>query len=217
MSPPTSAEERHAMVEALHLPRGAIERAMRTVPREAFVPEEARSIAYEDAPVPLGTGESTAWAPHMVAILLTTLDPQPGERILEVGGGMGYLAALLAELVTPGGQVHAIELEPALVAEARRRLAALGYAPSVVVHAGDGSVGLPAEAPFDGIVVSCATPEILGAWKDQLTPRGRIVAPVGTAREQQLVRYRNEGGTPTIERGPRVRFVPLRGRSTPHI
>jgi protein-L-isoaspartate(D-aspartate) O-methyltransferase len=205
------------MVDALGLARGPVERALRTVAREAFLPDGARSIAYEDTPVSLGRGESTASAPHMVAIMLETLGPRPGERVFEVGGGMGYLAALLAELVAPNGHVDTIELEPYLAAEARLRLASQGYDRLVTVHAGDGSAGLPQRAPFDGIVVSCAAPEILAAWTDQLAEGGRLVAPIGGPGEQQLLLYRRSSSGGTVERGPRVRFVPLRARSTPHI
>jgi protein-L-isoaspartate(D-aspartate) O-methyltransferase len=213
----SALEERNAMVDALRLPRGPIERALRSVAREAFVPDDARAIAYDDTPVPLGHGESTASAPHMVAIVLQTLDPRPGERILEVGGGMGYLAALLAELVAPSGRVDTIELDPFLAAEARDRLARLGYSDRVTVHARDGSKGLAENAPFDGIVISCAAPAVLPAWTDQLSERGRLVAPVGGTREQQLLLYRRSGTGGSVERGPRVRFVPLRGAGTPHI
>jgi protein-L-isoaspartate(D-aspartate) O-methyltransferase len=214
---PSAADERNAMVDALRLPRGRIERALRSVPRESFVPDAARSIAYDDAPVPLGSGDSTASAPHMVAIILETLDPQPGERVLEVGAGMGYFAALLAELVAPNGRVDTIELDPFLASEARRRLASLGYAELVTVHTADGSIGLPARAPFDGIVISCAAREILSAWTDQLAEGGRLIAPVGGPGDQQLLLYRRTGSGSSVERGPRVRFVPLRTRSTPHI
>ncbi|HEY6238139.1 MAG TPA: protein-L-isoaspartate O-methyltransferase [Thermoplasmata archaeon] len=205
------------MVAALGLAAGPVERALRAVAREAFLPEDARSIAYEDTPVSLGRGESTASAPHMVAIMLETLGPQSGEKVLEVGGGMGYLAALLAELVAPNGHVDTIELDPYLAVEARRRLASQGYEGLVTVHPGDGSAGLPQRAPFHGIVVSCAAPELFPAWTDQLVEGGRLVAPIGGRVEQQLLLYRRSGSSGSVERGPRVRFVPLRTRSTPHI
>jgi protein-L-isoaspartate(D-aspartate) O-methyltransferase len=207
---------RDAMVDALHLADPRIEAAMRRVPREAFVPDRWRSIAYDDTPVPL-TEEATVSAPHMVALLLEALDVRPGNAVLEVGGGMGYLAAVLAELVGPKGRVDAIELDEELAAQATQRLAREGYGSVVFVHAGDGAPGLPGHAPYDRIVVSCATRELRREWKDQLVEGGRLVAPVGNDWEQTLVTFVRAGKSGLEEEGVRCRFVPLRRPGIPHI
>lgn len=207
---------RDAMVDALHLTDPRIEAAMRRVPREAFVPDRWRAIAYDDAPVPL-TDEATVSAPHMVALLLEALEVRVGDAVLEVGAGMGYLAAVLAELVGPTGRVDAIELDEGLATQAPERLAREGYGSRVVVHAGDGAPGLPEHAPYDRIVVSCATRELRHEWKEQLVEGGRLVAPVGNEWEQTLITFIRRGRTGVEEEGVRCRFVPLRRPGIPHI
>lgn len=207
---------RDAMVDALHIADPRIEAAMRRVPREAFVPDRWRSIAYDDTPVPL-TEEATVSAPHMVALLLEALDARPGNSVLEVGAGMGYLAALVAELVGRSGRVDAIELDERLAAEATQRLAREGYGSVVFVHAGDGAPGLPEHAPYDRIVVSCATRALRREWKEQLVEGGRLVAPVGGEWEQTLVTFTRHGRAGLEEEGVRCRFVPLRRPGSPHI
>ncbi len=207
---------REEMVDRLHLSDPRVEAAMRKVARDAFVPARWLSIAYDDTPVPL-TEEATVSAPHMVALLLEALDPREGDHLLEIGAGMGYLAALLAELVGPAGRVDAIEIDPGLASEATQRLAALGYDTVAHVRVGDGHEGLPEQAPFDGIVVSCATPDLALAWTSELREGGRLVAPVGSTFEQILVTYTRHGRSGRVVQGVPCRFVPLRRAGTPHI
>ncbi len=200
------------MVERLGPLPPAIARAMRRIPRHAFVPEARRGSAYDDTPIELPHGNATISAPHMVALQLEMAELSPGLRILEVGAGFGYLCALLAELVGATGAVYGLDIEPALIREARRRLGQVGLGDRVQLKVEDGRAGWPERAPFDRILVSCATPEIYDTWVGQLSPQGLLVAPLGGGFGQELVRYR--AGTPrgTLERGPRCLFVPLRGR-----
>ncbi|MCI4354350.1 MAG: methyltransferase domain-containing protein [Thermoplasmata archaeon] len=218
MSAPTPRRrEREEMVERLHLTNARVADALRRVLRHEFVPAAARAESYDDTPVALGYGDATASAPHMVALMLEEADLREGQRVMEIGGGMGYFAAVAAELVGPTGHVDTIELDPGLAREADRRLAHQGYADRVTVFAQDGATGLPDRAPFDVIVVSCAAPELLPAWTAQLRDGGRLVAPIGDRYEQVLVTYVREGVGGSTRWGPACRFVPLRRRPVPHI
>jgi protein-L-isoaspartate(D-aspartate) O-methyltransferase len=205
-----SAESERMIKVAGPMP-SAVARVMRRVPRHRFVPANLRSMAYEDEPLPLPFGEATISAPHMVACQLEWAELTPGLSVLEVGSGSGYLLALLAELVRPGGTVLGVELDAGLVRISQRALGAHDY-PEVAVRQGDGSVGAPDLAPFDRIVVSAATPEIEPAWKAQVRAHGTVTAPVGNRFEQVLVRWRNTGGEGTWDEGPACRFVPLQSR-----
>jgi protein-L-isoaspartate(D-aspartate) O-methyltransferase len=138
------------------------------------------------------------------------VDPRPGDKVLDIGTGSGYLAALAAEMVGPNGRVVTVELDPHLAREAHQRLERLGYTTRVTVRTGDGRLGVPSEAPFDRIVVSCATARLEPAWIAQLAPNGTIVAPLGGPFEQQVVRYRAGAQKEEMERGPSCRFVALR-------
>jgi protein-L-isoaspartate(D-aspartate) O-methyltransferase len=197
------------MVDGLGPLPAPIARAMRDVPRDEFVPFPYRSIAFRDEPVPLDR-HATLSAPSMVALQLEWAELGPGQHVLEIGSGSGYVLALLAELTGPDGKVFGVELDPALAESARARLQRLGYGSRIQIRTGDGAVGWPAFAPYDRIVVSCATPEILPAWKAQLVDDGAIVAPVGSALEQELLRWKRDRSTGRIETGPGCRFVPLR-------
>jgi protein-L-isoaspartate(D-aspartate) O-methyltransferase len=180
--------------------------AMRTVPREHFVPEPLRARAYDDAALPIGAGQTIS-QPYMVAAICQALSLHGGELVLDVGTGSGYQAAVLAELAD---EVHTIERVPELADGARRTLAEAGY-DRVHVHVGDGTLGVPEEAPFDAIAVAAAAPAIPESLYEQLAPFGRLVLPVGSRRGQELqLVVRSPEGPATIRSVP-CRFVPLLG------
>jgi protein-L-isoaspartate(D-aspartate) O-methyltransferase len=179
---------------------------MARVPRELFIPEPDRRLAYADAALPIGHGQTIS-QPYMVARIAEALALRPGERVLDVGTGSGYQAAVLAEL---GADVVTIERIPELAESARASLAAAGY-PQVDVRVGDGTLGVPALAPFDAIAVAAAAPAFPQTLYDQLRPRGRLVVPVGEARVQRLeVIVRSPEGPAVVHSVP-CRFVPLVG------
>ena len=181
--------------------------AMATVPREQFVPLTLRKRAYDDAALPIGAGQTIS-QPYMVALICSELHLRGGERVLDVGTGSGYQAAVLAAL---GAEVHSIERVPELAERASQALAAAGFGDRVEVHVGDGTRGLPAEAPFAAIAVAAAAPELPWSLYEQLAERGRLVVPVGPRWEQRLeVIVRSPGG-PAILRTVPCRFVPLLG------
>jgi protein-L-isoaspartate(D-aspartate) O-methyltransferase len=181
--------------------------AMRTVPREAFVPDVSRPFAYEDRALPIAC-EQTISQPYVVALMVEALRPDHDAKVLEVGAGSGYAAAVLAVLVR---EVFAIERHEPLAEEAAERLARLGYA-NVTLRAGDGTLGWPDEAPFDGILVSAAAPRAPRPLLEQLAVGGRLVVPIGDGgSSQQIVRLtRRDTGFESEHLGG-VRFVPLVG------
>jgi len=182
--------------------------AIARVPREAFVPEELRDSAYADNALPIGYG-ATISQPTMVARLLQELALKGGERVLDVGTGSGYQAAVLAELAA---EVVSIERVPELAVQARARLAASGYA-DVEVHVGDGTLGVPERAPYDAIAVAAAAPEPPPPLYGQLAPGGRLAVPVGGRRGQRLeIVSRSESG-PAVVHSISCRFVPLIGEA----
>ncbi|MDX6505696.1 MAG: protein-L-isoaspartate(D-aspartate) O-methyltransferase [Gaiellaceae bacterium] len=180
--------------------------AMGRVPRELFVPKEERRRAYRDAALPIGHGQTIS-QPYMVARIAETLSLQPGERVLDVGTGSGYQAAVLAEL---GASVVTIERIPELAESARESLAAAGY-PDVEVRVGDGTLGVPALAPFDAIAVAAAAPAVPETLYEQLRPRGRLVVPVGGQRVQRLELIVRSPEGPAVVHSVPCRFVPLVG------
>jgi protein-L-isoaspartate(D-aspartate) O-methyltransferase len=180
--------------------------AMARVPREAFVDERDRKRAYLDMPVSIGHGQTMS-QPYMVALIAEAAGVRAGDRVLDVGTGSGYAAAVLAEL---GATVHTIERIRELAETAEERLREAGY-DDVVVHVGDGSLGLPEEAPFDAITVAAAAPELPMSLYDQLVPGGRLVVPIGDREGQRLeVAVRSPEG-PAVLRSVPCRFVPLVG------
>ncbi len=183
--------------------------ALRTVPRHEFVPIDRRHEAYEDHPVPLGRG-STASQPYIVALMTEMAGFSGGERVLEIGTGSGYQAAVLAEIAA---HVHTVEIDEVLAERSTATLNRLGYS-NIDVHAGDGGLGWPDGGPYDAILVTAApahgVPETLLA---QLRDGGRLIAPVGPAQDQRLVTISRDGTRFRREMGTAVRFVPMTGAS----
>jgi protein-L-isoaspartate(D-aspartate) O-methyltransferase len=182
--------------------------ALGAVPRHEFVPAEERVSAYLDLPLPIGHGQTIS-QPYIVALMTDLLELKAGDKVLEVGAGSGYQAAVLARLVT---HVHTVEIVPELARTCRERLARLGVA-NVDVHAGDGAAGLPDEAPFDAIMVTAAARRIPEALVEQLKPGRRMVIPVGEpGSTQELVLVAKDAQGQVSARGVLpVRFVPLTG------
>jgi len=183
----------------------AVLRALERTPRHAFVPPELAAAAYEDHPLPIGE-DQTISQPYVVAWMTEALEPKPGDRILEVGTGSGYQAAVLAEIV---GKVFTIEIVAPLARAARARLAALGYG-NVEVRAGDGYRGWPEEAPFDGVIVTAAAPRLPPALPEQLREGARLVIPLGEDPAELVVFTRTRTGIERRSLGP-VWFVPMTG------
>jgi protein-L-isoaspartate(D-aspartate) O-methyltransferase len=184
----------------------AVLRAMREVPRHLFVPEAARRFAYENRPLPIGH-EQTISQPYIVALMTDLLKVRPGDTVLEVGTGSGYQAAILARLVR---RVHTVEIVEPLAAQAKARLARLGYA-NVEVRSGDGYAGWPEWAPFDRIIVTAGADHVPQPLLDQLRPGGRMVIPLGgkpDRLELTIVDKDSEGRVRMRALLP-VRFVPL--------
>ncbi len=180
--------------------------AMGRVPRERFVPDDLRASAYDDKPLPIGH-EATISQPYMVAAICELLGLSGDERVLDVGTGSGYQAAVLAELAR---EVVSIERVPELAASARATLDGAGYG-QVEVVTGDGTLGLPERAPFDAIAVAAAAPDLPPALYAQLVPGGRIVLPVGERRGQRLELVVRSPEGPAVLRSMPCRFVPLLG------
>lgn len=185
--------------------------AMRVVPRHLFVPIALRAKAYADRPLPIHTAPGgavqTISQPYMVAAMTAALGVTAGDRVLEVGTGCGYQAAVLAEVAS---EVFSLEVLPDLAGEAADRLAALGYR-NVEVRAGDGALGWPEQAPFDGILVACGATAVPPALLDQLAPGRRLVVPVGEPGQTMDLQLwtRDEGGSYRTRSLMPVRFVPL--------
>ena len=180
--------------------------AMESVPRELFVPPEERQRAYADAALPIGSGQTIS-QPYMVARICEVLALTGSERVLDVGTGSGYQAAVLAELAA---EVVTIERIPELAEEAKRALAAGRYE-NVEVRVGDGTLGVPDRAPFRAIAVAAAAPEVPETLYEQLEPGGRMAIPVGRRRAQDLLLVVRSPEGPAVIRSVPCRFVPLLG------
>jgi len=205
------ADERMRMVDLQIAARGIrdplVLAAMRDVPRHLFVPPPYDRNAYDDSPLPIGNGQTIS-QPYIVALMTELLRPEPGHRILEIGTGSGYQAAVLAKIVQ---KVTSVERLPEVAGLARRNLGALGIS-NVDIIVGDGTLGYPGNAPYNGIIITAATPDVPEPLIGQLAEGGRLVAPTGGRDVQELQVLRNRGGTVTRESHGGVRFVPLIGR-----
>ena len=182
-------------------------RAMRCVPRHLFVTEDARSQAYRDCPVRIGSGQTIS-QPYIVALMTSLLNVKKHHKVLDVGTGSGYQAAVLTEL---GAEVHSIERHPELAQEAEALLRGLGY-DSVWVHVGDGTQGLQEYAPFDRILVAAAAPSVPEPLLDQLVDGGKLVVPVGSRFAQTLEVWTKKGEEYLRQSHIGVMFVPLVGK-----
>ena len=187
----------------------AVRSALRRVPRHLFVPERFHAQAYADHSLPIGHGQTIS-QPSLAGLMTQFLALSPDARVLEVGTGSGYQAAILAEIVR---EVYTVEIVAPLACEAAARLAALGYA-KVAVRAGEGYAGWPEAAPFDAIIVTCAPERVPPALREQFKPGGRLCIPVGPAGREQELRLLEKGadGTLVLRAVLPVRFVPMTGR-----
>ena len=181
---------------------------MGQVPRHEFVPERQRAQAYDDHPLPIGYGQTIS-QPFIVAFMTEQLEPKPTDRVLEIGTGSGYQAAVLSELVA---RVYTIEIVDGLATRAAADLKRLGYT-NVQVRAGDGYKGWPEAAPFDAIMVTCAPERVPQPLVEQLKDGGRIIIPVGPLWNQELVLLRKHGGKLEQHAVLPVRFVPMTGKA----
>jgi protein-L-isoaspartate(D-aspartate) O-methyltransferase len=211
MSNDPFAAQRQAMVETQLMARGildpAVLAAMRTVPREAFVPVDWRDYAYYDGPLPIAEGQTIS-QPYIVALMTQELQLTPHDRVLEVGTGSGYGAAVLSCIAA---HVYTVERLHPLAVAARQRLRQLGFH-NVQVLASNGTLGWPEHAPYDGIVVTAEGPSIPQALQAQLTIGGRLIIPVGTPERQSLMRVSRQSETAFEQENlGEVRFVPLIG------
>ncbi len=192
--------------------------AMKKVPREEFVPENLKSSAYADSPLPIGYGQTIS-APHMVAMMCECLELKVGDKVLEVGAGSGYHAAVIAEIVAPEnvenpGHVYTIEIVKELADFARKNLEKTSYIKRVTVIHGDGTLGIPEHAPYDKILLTAAAPKIPPPLIEQLGPGGILVAPVGEPHFYQVLQKlrKNRDGKTEFSDLCSVAFVPLRGK-----
>jgi protein-L-isoaspartate(D-aspartate) O-methyltransferase len=215
MNPPDDPRklEREQLVESEIIEPGSVTdprviQAMRDVPRHEFVPACETEEAYEDHPLPIGHGQTIS-QPSLVAWMTQALQPKPTDRILEIGSGSGYQAAILSRLA---GEIYSIEIVPELAESARHNLARIGIT-NVHVRHGDGYFGWPEAAPFDGIIVTCCPNDIPPPLIEQLRDGGRVVIPVGQTFGQNLLVLEKEGPRLRELRTLPVRFVPMTGQA----
>lgn len=204
---------RERMVRQHIAARGIVDaqvlQALRQVPRECFVEADMQALAYEDCALPIGEGQTIS-QPYIVALMLAAAGLSPRARVLEVGTGSGYAAALMSRIVA---QVHTVERLARLAADTRERLGRLGYT-NIDVHVGDGSLGWPEAAPFDAILVAAGAPDAPAALRRQLAPGGCLLVPVGDGRQTQQLRKIRRVAVDRFEEQDlcAVRFVPLLGQ-----
>jgi protein-L-isoaspartate(D-aspartate) O-methyltransferase len=204
-------KEREQMVESQLALRGIKDKrvlnAMRQVPRHLFVPTDTRGLAYCDGPLPIGHGQTIS-QPYIVALMTELLELTGQEKVLELGTGSGYQAAILSRLVR---RVYSMERHAALAEQAKKVLARLGY-DNVVIGVGDGTLGWPEHSPYEAIIVTAAAPDIPQPLTEQLADGGRLVAPVGSRWSQVLVKVKRQGETLVRKHLTAVAFVPLVGK-----
>jgi len=204
-------KEREALLAELetggYLTDPRLEEAMLAVPRHLFVPKELRETAYEDRPLPIGFGQTVS-APHMVAMMTSALQLKEGDKVLEVGTGVGYHAAIAKAVVGDAGRVVTVEYLPELVQLARKNLKAAKL--KVEVHEGDGYKGWAKDAPYDAVYVTCAIPDVPNALVEQLKEGGHFVAPLGITRCQLMAGRKQEGELRLEDLGPCL-FVNAQG------
>lgn len=193
-------------IEARGVQNSRVLAAMREIPRHIFIPPPYDRSAYEDSPLPIGNGQTIS-QPYIVALMTELLKPEPEDNVLEIGTGCGYQAAILAKLVR---KVTSVERIPAIADLARSNLAALGIS-NVEIQTADGTLGYPENAPYNGIIITAATPSVPKPLIEQLAENGRLVAPVGGREIQELVVLSRRKGIISQELHGGVRFVPLIG------
>jgi protein-L-isoaspartate(D-aspartate) O-methyltransferase len=209
------AARRRRLVDNLercgYISKPEVAEAMRAVRRHLFVPERNREDAYADHPLEIGEGQTIS-APHMVGIMTEQLDLRRGQKVLEVGGGSGYHAAVTAHIVGPQGHVYSVERIASLAEMAKRNIEEAGYSAVVTVVVGDGSLGLLEHAPYDRIFVACAAPDVPAPLVDQLKEGGKMLVPVGTGHFGQdlILVEKKDGKAVKSDLGGCV-FVPLIG------
>lgn len=209
------AAQRTRLVDGLavrgYVTRPGVLEALKAVRRHLFVPERSRPDAYSDRPLDIGEGQTIS-APHMVGIMAEKLGLRPGMKVLEIGGGSGYHAAVVAHIVGPTGHVFSMERIASLAERARKSLEEAGYSRTVTMVVGDGTLGLPEHAPYDRVFVAAASPGIPPPLFEQLREGGRMLVPVGEVHVgQELVMVEKKSGRPvTTEHGGCI-FVPLIG------
>jgi len=186
-----------------------VKQAFLTIPRETFLPESLKNFAYVDIPLDIGQGQTIS-APHMVAIMCESLDIKNGQKVLEVGTGSGYHAAIVAQLIGETGQVYTIERFESLAKKAKENLKKIRCT-NVIVEVGDGSCGLPSYQPYDRIYVTCAAPYLPQPLIDQLQDYGKLLVPIGD-KFCELILLEKEKGKSVIHRLGGCVFVPLVGK-----
>lgn len=208
-------EKKERLIESLitkgYISSREVIRAFRKVPRELFIPEDMRQYSYSDTPLKIGDGQTIS-APHMVGMMLEILELRVGHKVLEIGGGSGYHAAMAACMVGMDGHVYTVEVIESLAKKAEENIKAAGFIGRVSVIHGDGSKGLQRFAPYDRIMCACGAPSIPEPLVHQLKPGGIMTLPVGSQHYQNLIEVRkDEKGNPTTKNHGGCAFVPMVG------
>ena len=186
--------------------------AVSSVPRHKFVPQPQKALSYADRPLPIGHGQTIS-APHMVSLMAEKLDLEKGHKVLEVGGGSGYHAAVIGTVVGKKGYVYSVEIIPQLVKRAKKAIEEVGLDDIVTIILGDGSVGHPDKAPYDRIFVACAAPDLPPPLSEQLSEGGKMLIPVDNGMGyQDLIMYTKKKGKLEISNEGGCVFVPLVGK-----